>query len=136
MITSRQKERWEIRKCRNESSLFIELDSREFSIFRTILKKYKKDLDITFTTRKKYFDLKPRKQQYLKLKFEEDGNKITFLKYLWNNVREKGKFKCSRCERKTKYLYMLCKNLTHIKEFRAPDFDLYCTKCWEMKNKA
>jgi len=130
LIINKSKEAWEIRKIHKETSIEIILDEREFTIFRTFLNKYKKDLEIVFTTKKKFFKLNPKRQEELRWKYEEDGNKIRFLKYLWNEVKKTRGCECSKCSEKTKYLYMFCTNIKYIKEFRSPNFKLLCGKCW------
>lgn len=134
MIINKSKERWEIKRLQHETDLAPKFDDREFTIFRTCLRKYQKDLEIVFITKKKFFKLSPNKQEYLKWKYEEDGHKIEFFKYLWNDLKKTKDYKCSKCKTRTKYLYMYCTRLKFIKEFRVPDFELYCKKCWEEIN--
>jgi len=130
MITSEKKERWDIQKTRQESLPNLKLDDREFTIFRTCLNKYKKDLGIVFITKKKFCKLSLNKQEYLRWKYEEDKNKMDFFKYLWYELKKSKDYKCSKCGTRTRYLYMFCKNMKYIKEFRLPDFDLLCKDCW------
>jgi len=134
MIINKSKERWEIRKTRQESLPSLKLDDREFVIFRTCLKKYQKDLEIVFITKKKFDKLSSRKQDYLKWKFEEDRNKMDWFKYMWHELRKSKEYTCSKCNTRTKYLYMFCKNMKHIKDFRLPDYELYCKTCWNELN--
>ena len=133
MIVTKSLESWQIRKLEDEADLLFkhDHDDKEFVIFRTCLNKYKKDLEISFTSKKRFYKLSKAKQEKLKDVFESDMNKIEFLKYLWDDIREKRQYKCSECDEKTKYLFIYCTNLKYIKEFRAPAFKLLCFKCWE-----
>ena len=134
MITSERKERWEIKKLQHETDLSPNFNDREFVIFRTCLNKYQKDLEIVFITKKKFYKLDKKKQRSLKWKYKEDGNKIKFFKYLWCDLRKTKEYTCSKCNERTRYLYMFCINIENIKKFRPSDFRLYCKECWKEVN--